>query len=95
MVKWSISAASLTILLGALLVIAVVLVLPQVDLLDTAFHRGTAPLVIKSRSLSAPAVSWLALTLFSSEIENNFEHLPVLVDASASSVTAALNSLRC
>lgn len=37
-----------------LLVIALVLVLPQVDLLDTAFKAGTTPLAARTRLSSPP-----------------------------------------
>jgi hypothetical protein len=43
------------ILLFELFLFALILVLPQVDLPDFAFHRGTAPLVARSR-VSAPPV---------------------------------------
>lgn len=53
--QWTIDRWSLTLLMGALIVIALVLVLPQVDLLDTAFHLGTAPIVIHSQGTAKPA----------------------------------------
>ncbi len=40
--------------MGALIVIAVVLVIPQVDLLDTAFYLGTAPILIHSHGTAKP-----------------------------------------
>jgi len=43
------------ILISELLLFALILVLPQVDLPDFAFHRGTAPIVARSR-VSAPPV---------------------------------------
>jgi hypothetical protein len=45
--------AQLAMLLPLLVTIAVIQVLPQVDLPDTAFHEDTAPIVTKSRALSA------------------------------------------
>lgn len=53
--QWTIDRWSLTLLLGALIVITLVLVLPQVDLLDTAFHLGTAPILIHSQGTAKPA----------------------------------------
>jgi hypothetical protein len=44
-------------------VIVLVLVLPQVDLLDTAFQRGTAPIVVHSQGTTKPAFQTL-LSLF-------------------------------
>src|ERR1700757_2272272 len=43
------------ILLFELFLLALILVLPQVDLPDFAFHRGTAPILARSR-VSAPPV---------------------------------------
>jgi hypothetical protein len=53
--EWTIDRRSVILLLGVLTVIVLVLVLPQVDLLDTAFHRGTAPIVIHSQGTAKPA----------------------------------------
>ena len=53
--RWALKPFTLATLLGVLSVIVLVLVLPQADLLDTAFHRGTAPSVLHSRSCSRPA----------------------------------------
>jgi hypothetical protein len=46
--------AQFVLLAVVLTIIALVQVLPQVDLPDTAFHEDTAPIVTKSRALSAP-----------------------------------------
>jgi hypothetical protein len=63
--QWTIDRWSLAVLLGALIVIALVLVLPQVDLLDTAFHLGTAPILIHSQGTAKPAFQVLsALFIF-------------------------------
>ena len=42
-------------MLGVLTVIVLVLVLPQVDLLDTAFQRGTAPMAVHAQGTGKPA----------------------------------------
>jgi hypothetical protein len=47
----------LCILLPLLLLLAVVQVLPQVDLPDTAFHENEAPLVAKFRLVKPPALA--------------------------------------
>jgi len=46
----------LAVLGSALLVILSVQVLPELDLSDTALHRGTAPFLTKSRVTPTPAV---------------------------------------
>lgn len=53
-----ISTATWVVLLGTLAVIVLIVVLPQVDLLDTAFHRNTSPLSIRAR-VNSPAFSVL------------------------------------
>ena len=55
MARWRIKPLATIILLSVLVVILLVLVLPQVDLLDTAFQRNTAPVVIHAQATSAPA----------------------------------------
>ena len=47
----------LAILYSLLIVVAIIQVLPQVDLPDTAFHEDTAPIVTKSRAVAAPVLS--------------------------------------
>ena len=56
MSRWNISALTLFILGVVVLFMLVIVVLPQVDLPDTAFHRGTAPLVVHTQATTAPPV---------------------------------------
>lgn len=65
MSRWNIKAPALIVLSCVVLVMLVIVVLPDVDLLDTAFHRGTAPLVIHARATGTPAFIAIA-TLFQS-----------------------------
>src|SRR5215467_10778655 len=51
--------------LSVLLCITLVLILPQVDLPDTAFHSGTAPIVAKARFSRAPAILKVTISRFS------------------------------
>jgi hypothetical protein len=44
------------VLLGVLFVVVMIHVLPQTDLLDTAFHENTAPLVVHAQANAAPVV---------------------------------------
>lgn len=46
--RWATTPCFAALLCLVLLVIAVVLVLPQVDLLDSVFLRGTGPIVVHS-----------------------------------------------
>jgi hypothetical protein len=61
MLRWTISPARLFLLGFAVSVILLLVVLPQVDPLDTAFHRGTAPVVVHATATSAPAILSLAV----------------------------------
>jgi|SRR5215467_13330276 len=56
---WTISRQSVFLLSGVLTVIVLILVLPQVDLLDTAFHSGTAPIAVHARGTEKPAFQTL------------------------------------
>jgi len=60
---WTIKRGPVVLLCCALVVILLVLILPQVDLLDTAFHLGTAPIVIHSQSIAPPIFHILLLSL--------------------------------
>jgi hypothetical protein len=51
---WRMSRVPPCVLVAGLVVIALVLVLPQVDLFDTAFHLDTAPLLFHSPATATP-----------------------------------------
>jgi hypothetical protein len=53
--KWTLKPPALMVLAGELFLIALILVLPQVDLPDVAFGRDTAPVVLNARANCAPA----------------------------------------
>ncbi|HLZ42987.1 MAG TPA: hypothetical protein VKQ11_18615 [Candidatus Sulfotelmatobacter sp.] len=55
MSQWNVKASTLLVLGVLAFLMLVILVLPDVDLLDTAFHRGTAPVVVHASANSAPA----------------------------------------
>jgi hypothetical protein len=57
MSRWTIKSSTLLILSFVIAVMLLIVVLPDVDLLDTAFHRDTAPIVIHARATSAPVVA--------------------------------------
>jgi hypothetical protein len=50
------SVPQTALLLPMLLVIAVIQVLPQMDLPDTAFQRSTGPIIANSRAVSPPTI---------------------------------------
>jgi len=71
--RFILKPSALTLLLGLLAVITIVLLLPQVDLLDTAFQRNTSPLALRALGTSAPLVAALVpLFRFSSGMDVSF-----------------------
>ena len=48
---WTLKPVGLSVLFGLLFIFVLILVLPQVDLLDTAFHRDTTPSAVHSRGI--------------------------------------------
>lgn len=60
---WTINRRSVALLLGVLIAILLVLVLPQVDLLDVAFHLGTAPILVHSTATGRPAFQTVSVLL--------------------------------
>jgi len=56
MPRWKIPASTLFILSCLFFIVLLIVVLPDVDLSDTAFHRGTAPLVVHALGTTAPPV---------------------------------------
>jgi hypothetical protein len=54
--SFTVKRSALTLLLILLAVITLVLVLPHVDLMDTAFLTGTSPLVARARVHSVPSL---------------------------------------
>jgi hypothetical protein len=52
--QWNLKPSDLCILLCMFVLMLLIVVLPDIDLPDTAFHRGTAPLVVHTRATSSP-----------------------------------------
>jgi len=63
MKQWNISSAALFVLGFMIVLMLLIVVLPDVDLPDTAFHRGTAPIVVHSQATSRPAAVTVAAAL--------------------------------
>ncbi len=61
MSRWTISPARLFVLGLAVFIILLLVLLPQADPLDTAFHRGTAPAVVHANATSTAAILSLAV----------------------------------
>lgn len=75
MSRWNIPASTLFILSCLIFIMLLIVVLPDVDLPDTAFHRGTAPLVVHARATTGPTVVAVA-ALFQLPNSNRVSGLP-------------------
>jgi len=56
MSQWKVKTPTLVIFSCLVFIMLLIVVLPDVDLPDTAFHQGTAPLVVHARGTTAPPV---------------------------------------
>jgi len=60
MSRWSASTSTLILLGSAVFVVLLLVVLPDVDPPDTAFHRETAPVVLHAQANAAPPLMVVA-----------------------------------
>jgi hypothetical protein len=60
MSRWSASTSTLILLGSAVFVVLLLVVLPDVDPPDTAFHRETAPVVLHAQAKAAPPLMVVA-----------------------------------
>ena len=60
MSKWNVKASVLYILGCVVFIMLLIVVLPFIDLPDTAFHRGTAPSVVHAQATNAPPAMTMA-----------------------------------
>jgi len=99
MERWTIRPTYVFVLVSWLFLIALILVLPQVDLPDTAFNRGTAPVDVHVQSTSAPVLLSLSPTYsFSILTQSTASHQETFVRATSSlssSLPLLHHSLRC
>ncbi len=58
--QWKIKPSALFILSCVVFLMLLIVVLPDVDLPDTAFHRGTDPAAIHALATTAPSVVMVA-----------------------------------
>lgn len=69
MVRWKIPSWSLAVLGCVLFVMLLLVVLPDVDPPDTAFHRDTSPVAVHALASAVPAVVAVAPTLRLAHVE--------------------------
>lgn len=63
MKQWNIKTSTLVILSIVFVFMLLIVILPDVDLPDTAFHRGTAPVVVHAQVTNAPAAARVVTVL--------------------------------
>ena len=72
MSRWNIQTSARWILGSVFVLMLIIVILPDVDLPDTAFHRGTEPVVVHSQATAAPTSVPVALAFHVSRgLENN------------------------
>jgi hypothetical protein len=97
--RWTIKPSCLFVLMTLLFLIVLILVLPEVDLPDTAFHHGTAPVDIHSRATSAPGLlsvgTALPFSFPNHTASRRREHSLMFAHVSSSFLPLLHRSLRC
>jgi hypothetical protein len=87
MSQWNIKRSSVLILLGVFVVMLVIVIAPDWDLPDAAFHGGNAPVVVHTLATSAPAAATTIASLFNlpscSKVSRDFHEHPAFAVYSA------------
>jgi hypothetical protein len=99
MERWTINRLCLSVLVCLLLLVVLIQVLPQVDLPDTAFHGGTAPLDVHSRVTYAPGLvgvgAAVSFSFSAHAASRRLEHSWLFAHATTSFLPLLHRSLRC
>lgn len=97
--RWTINRSCLFVLMTLLFLIMLILVLPDVELPDTAFHGGTTPVDVHSRATSAPGLLSVGTTSPFSfpnhTASRRREHSLVFAHVTSSFLPLLHRSLRC
>lgn len=80
MSRWKVGLSTVFILASLIFIMLLIVVLPDVDLDDMAFHQGTAPLVVHAKATTAPATIAVAtvFSLHNPETASPFRNAEVL-----------------
>jgi len=99
MAQWNIKASTLLILGCVVFLMLLIVVLPDVDLPDTAFHRGTAPVVVHTQATSAPVAIAFAVAFQWSDTTKNhppfYQPGSLIITPEPNSRSILLRSIRC
>jgi hypothetical protein len=94
MSRWNVKTSTLILLGSVVFIVLLLVVLPNVDPPDTAFHRGTAPVVVHAQATATPpatlvasafqiasavAHEWIPLRLAASAVLSPNDSLPILL----------------
>jgi hypothetical protein len=75
MAQWNVKPSTLVILSCLAFLMVLILVLPDVDLPDTAFHRGTSPVALHSEATAPPAVVTVTAALQVPDVAEEYQPL--------------------
>jgi len=73
--QWNVKTTTLIILGGVIFLMLLIVVLPDVDLPDTAFHRDTAPVVVHDQATAAPVAVAVAAIFQLSHVAESSRNL--------------------
>ena len=98
MSHWKVSAPTLVVLSCVAILMLLIVVLPDVDLPDTAFHGGTAPVLVHTRATAPPAA--IAIASIPPSRQNNdcsqlCESRKIFDDTDSNFLPIKLRSIRC
>ena len=94
MSRWNVKTSTLILLGSVVFIVLLLVVLPNVDPPDTAFHRGTAPVVVHAQATATPpatlvtsafqianavAQEWIPLRLAAFAVVSPPDSLPILL----------------
>lgn len=98
MSHWKVNTATLVVLSCMAVLMLLIVVLPDVDLPDTAFHGGTAPVLVHMRATAPPAA--IAIASISPDWQDNdcsrlCESRTIFDDTDSNFLPIKLRSIRC
>lgn len=97
--SWNVKTSTLVILGCVIFLMLLIIVLPDVDLPDTAFHRNTAPAALHAQATAAPVVVVVAAIFqitFADETPRTLSRPgPLLISPHPNFRPILLRSIRC
>jgi hypothetical protein len=90
MSRWNVKTSTLILLGSVVFIVLLLVVLPNVDPPDTAFHRGTAPVVVHAQATATPPATLVASAF---QIANAVAHEWIPLPLAASAVVSPSDSL--